>query len=350
MRRILSLVCLVALGSALGCGLEPVDMRAQFRPTTDHDHGVKVEPDKFVCPNMVLLRPRTQNLENGEVADAFGPYVACNTVLSGSSGTCPNPACGQTYGQGATEGELLTTDGVRASAKRAVDDKIRGRSVDNKETQKVAVAPVPAVLCPYEDCGKVLGMGSAGLERETEKNATLGSNFCYHEKCKRYVSVVPQDVLTAVGAKEELICPSCTSQVDPTLRICSNTSCKLKGKLLNTNDSEGPCWSCGAVGLCPNCKGSGLGSTGAYDVTGWGIDGIKDSSTPKKCYRCEGSGSCPECKDGFLTYEPSLPPDFKMHTGKGESLKVVVATKRKYQFEQPGKGGGDAGEGGGEGE
>lgn len=339
MRRILSLVCLVALSSALGCGLEYTDTRAQFRPTTDHDRGVQVKPDEFVCPNMVLLRPRTQNLDNGEVADAFGPYVPCNTVLPGPSGTCPNPACGQSYGQGSTEGQLLSKDDVRREADNAVRSKLLGRGADGKESVKVAVAPIPAVRCPYPDCGKVLSMGSGGLERETEKNATLGDNYCFHPNCKRYVSYVATDVITTVGTKEELLCPECDSPVDPTLRICGNKSCKLRGTLLNTNPTEGPCWNCGAVGLCPNCEGSGLGSTGVFDTTGWGIDGIKDSSTPKKCYLCEGSGSCPECEEGFLLYEPSLPPDFHMHSGRGDSLKVVPASKRKWQHLQPAKGG-----------
>ena len=43
MRRVLSLACLVALLSAMGCGLEYTDTRAQFRPTTDNDHGAQLQ-------------------------------------------------------------------------------------------------------------------------------------------------------------------------------------------------------------------------------------------------------------------------------------------------------------------
>jgi len=360
MRRILTLTCLAAISLAtLGCGLEYTDTRARYRPTTDLDHGVNVEPDKMVCPNMVLLREGKGDLTEvkrvdseplfvvavDQVQDAFGPYVPCNTVLSGSD-TCPK--CEQTVSKGAAEVTLLTKEDVQSQARQAVAARIAGRAPPEKKASSVAVPTIPAVTCPYEDCGKVISVGSGSLESETGKNATLGDSYCYH--CKRYVSFVAQDVSASVHHKEELLCPSCSKAVDSTLSICRNKSCKLHGKLLNTNPTDGPCWSCGATAHCPNCLGSGTGSS-SYDTTGWSdtYPSIKASKTPDKCYYCEGSGLCPECEgDGFLLYEPSVPQDFQLHTGRGDNLKVVPATKRKWEHPKPKGGAGDGGDEGGE--
>lgn len=365
MRRILTLTGLVAISLAtLGCGLEYTDTRARYRPTTDLDHGIKVEPEKMVCPNMTLLREGGGDLTEvrrvdseplfvvavDQVSDAFGPFIPCNTVLDGS-GACPK--CEQTSSTDAGEIKLLTAQDVRSDAQTAVAARIAGRKPPEMKASAQAVPQVPAFTCPYDDCGKVISIGSRALERETGKNATIGDSYCYH--CKRFVAFVAPDVNASVGHKEELICPNCSEAVDTSLNICRNTTCKLAGKLLNTNPSEGPCWSCGAVAHCPNCLGSGTGSGGPYDTTGWKATypDIKETKTPDKCYYCEGTGLCPECNgDGFILYEPSLPLDFKLHTGRGDTLKVITATKRKWEHPKPKKGnsdeGGDGGGGGGE--
>jgi hypothetical protein len=301
MRAALAVLLAVVL---TGCGLEAVDTRIQYRSTVGdpHDHAIQIPEGKFVCANLIPLNNRPFNPEAmaaGEVEDTFGPYVPCNTLVDSGSGTCPT--CQQKY----------HTEGAGEDSDASVED-----------SKTLSVKAQPAFVCPWEDCQKVISVGGHALEREDGKNATAGRNYCWH--CKRRFSVVATDSVMTVGVHEELICPSCKQAVDPTLNVCTVSTCKLKGKVLNGNVLEAPCWRCGGVSICPNCHGSGTGTSGIFDY------GSK--KTPAKCWYCGETGRCPECDDdGFCKYEGSLPPEFKMFTGSKDTLKHIPAKNRKWR-------------------
>ena len=282
---------------ASGCGLEPVDTRIQFGSTVGdtREKPVSIPEGKFVCPNMILLNNRQVNTEamaTGEVEDVFGPYVPCNTLLDGGSGTCPT--CQQTYNTNGGEAE--------------------GNGVENSKS--VSVMAQPAFVCPYEDCQKVISVGAFSLERETGKTATAGRNHCHH--CKRHFTIIARDAVEVVGAHEEMICPSCKKAVDPTLAVCAESSCKLKGKLLNTNALEAPCWRCGGHKICPDCQGSGSGSSGIF------------GKTPSECWYCGDTGRCPDCDEyGFATYEDSLPVKFELFKRGQDGFEPKLRKERK---------------------
>ncbi|MGE0708274.1 MAG: hypothetical protein AB7N76_18610 [Planctomycetota bacterium] len=306
--RIPTLILLAATTLLVGCGMEAVDTRIQYRSSVGdpYDESVKLPEQKWVCPNLVPLNNRPFNPEtmaNGEVEDTFGPYVPCNTLLDSPNGTCPT--CGQQYHTG---------------------DQGAGDEMGVEDSKTIPVKAQPAFVCPYEDCQKVINIGAQALARETGKTAIPGRNYCWH--CQRHFTIQPGEQVMVIAAPEEELCPSCKKPVDPTLNVCTVDTCKLKGKVLNAQPLDAPCWRCGGTSMCPNCLGSGSGTSGIF------------GQTPTQCWYCGETGRCPECDDdGFVEYEGTLPVGFTMFRGGRDDVQPILRRDRKLTWSHSGGGG-----------
>ena len=107
------------------------------------------------------------------------------------------------------------------------------------------------------------GLGLAGTRVRPKKlppKLKVPKGYVQCPKCKNYFTIKETDLLTTINVPEETFCPRCRKPVDPTLNACTTKSCKTGGVVRNVPDFDGPCWRCGGVGICPNCKGSGSGS------------------------------------------------------------------------------------------
>jgi hypothetical protein len=273
--------------------------RAEVGVPEDRVRAVEVE---YVCPHLVPINQRSFNekdVERGDVEGVFGPYVPCGTVIT-QSGKCTGDGCGQ-------------------------EVRLPGQSGD-------APQAVAKFTCPY--CKTGLDPGAVQVRGKDPKVPhRLALNPCTNDKCARYFEAAPTDLITTIGAHEEVVCPSCLKPIDPSLNACENASCKLAGKTVRiVDDVEGPCWRCAGQGICPSCQGSGAGTLAVY------------GDTPTDCWACGQLGRCQECAgSGFTTYQGGQPANFSVHSGKGDAAQAVESSQRNWKH-PPDDGGAPAGD------
>jgi hypothetical protein len=271
-----------------GCGLEAVDyqMRTRGDIGVPDERALQVAEVEFVCPHNVPQRRRVagvdvdptveknekaakpKDVEIGEIEGLFGPYIPCGNVVEAGTGTCSK--CDQPY----------RTPGERAEG----DD--------------------PAPLATWKLSCPVCKEGFSPVALATVRMSDpampnrVALNQC--PKCQTYLDTTPGDVLSAVAIHEEVVCPSCTKPIDPSLNACTTSTCRLGGVVRNVDNFEGPCWRCGGQGICPECHGSGTGTLSIYGP-----------NTNINCWSCEAAGRCHECDgSGFTIYTGGLPQKF----------------------------------------
>ena len=197
---------------------------------------------------------------------------------------------------------------------------------------------MPQFACPY--CKETVDPVSIHAKNQTSPYR-FEPGFC--GKCRRYFSTDASDVLTTIDVPEEEICGNCETPLDPTMNACTNASCSLGGVVHQVDDLYGPCWRCGGTKICPECGGSGGGTSDTYGSNG---------QAPFDCWFChtllvdgsaESTGRCPECDhDGFVRYEGALPAKFKMFQAGPDGVKSVPSAQRGWQFPKADAGGGEA--------
>jgi hypothetical protein len=299
--RFTSTAGVLVLLLAAGCGMEPVDNRMQTRGQLGNDQfAIEVVEGEFVCPHVVSINNQSFDVKaviGGEVQDHFGPFVPCLTTVQPGQGTCTN--CKNPY---RTSGELA-------------------------EGEEGPTLALPKIRCPHQDnhSAEQLVDPTAVLVKGS-KDSVLGYSNC--PTCKRYYTVKETDLVMTIDVPEETLCPNCTKPVNPMMNECRNAKCKdaLGGVVRNIKSFDGPCWRCGGVGHCTNCRGSGQGNLGMY------------GSTPAECWICANDGDCPECDGtGFSKYEGVLP---KSYTAWGREA-AVPSPRRKWEHKRESGGGGD---------
>ncbi len=279
-----------------GCGMEAVDIRMESRSESGiQQFSLEVVEGEFVCPHVVAIDNQAFDVRAviaGEVENKFGPFVPCLTKVPSGEGECPNPACKQPY---RTSGELA-------------------------EGEEGAPLALPLLKCPHPHADGDQLIDPVAVFVKGSRDSILGYTNC--PKCKNYFTIKETDLLITIDVHEEALCPICNRAVDPTMNACTNKSCKSEGVIRNIPDYEGPCWRCGGLGMCPNCKGSGSGNLGIYD------------KSPAECWTCGVEGKCPECKGtGFSRYEGTLPKEYKAY---GRENKVFPSKKRKWEHRRDG--------------
>jgi len=334
-----------------GCGMEPIDTTVRTTGERGETEGqvLQVLSETYLCPH--VMSPTgvvfsTRNVREGKVSNSkqdgqtsvFGPYVPCATQVPAGEGLCPT--CQQPYHTPGASQVAYCSNLYIPSGKELVEqcnnrlgDFSEGRSYDcstcNKpvENPRVTVEAVPQFACPY--CNETVDPTSIHAKNQ-ESPYRWEPGFC--GKCKRYFSTDPTDVLTTLDVAEEVICGACGEPVDPSMNGCANPSCASGGVVHTIATATGPCWRCGGTKICPECGGSGSGTSDTYSSSG---------GAPFDCWFCytvnaDGSaastGRCPECDDdGFATYTGELPPQFKQFEG-GPEGKSVPSAQRGWKF------------------
>lgn len=280
---------------AIGCGGTSIDKQITTRAKSGYKQAaLEVSEDEFVCPHVVSINNQAFDIKaviSGEVEDQFGPFVPCLTLVRSSDGTCPN--CKQAY-------------------------RVSGDLAEGEEGPPLAL---PKLKCPHQHDGGDQLIDPVAVLVKGSKDSILAHSNC--PSCKRYFTVTETDLLLAVDIPEESLCPSCNQPVSPLMNACTNKKCSLDGVIRNQDSYDGPCWRCGGLGMCPNCKGSGQGNLGIFG-----------DKSPAECWTCGTSGRCPDCdpeaKDlarveqdlrdeagmGFSVYEGVVPTKFSMWKGK----------------------------------
>jgi DNA-directed RNA polymerase subunit RPC12/RpoP len=374
----------VLAGLLAGCGMEAVesDVRTAGERGVPDKNTLQVLEESYVCPH--IMSPTgvvfdSRNVREGKVGSTkkmgetsvFGPYVPCATELQAGEGLCST--CQQPYhtpgqGQVAYCANLYIPSGEEQAKQcnNRLGDYSDGRSYDcsncNKSVEhpRVTIEALPQFRCPY--CNDIVDPVSVHRKHDADDpcpwhSQAHGSPDRFEPghcgNCGNYFSTDPTDLLTTIDVVEELLCGTCGEPVDPSLNGCANASCSLGGVIHQVEVVEGPCWRCGGTKICPECGGSGNGTSGTYGSGG---------TVPSDCWFCytpnvvdrsaQSTGRCPECDwDGFAGYVGALPPGFKTFQAGPDGVKSLPSSQRGWKFPQDerfGGGGGGEDEGGGE--